>query len=38
MCSLFQTGFLGLCGNKVDAIDHHESEIKKLLKEVSATP
>uniref|UniRef100_A0A2N9H8T8 Calcium permeable stress-gated cation channel 1 n=1 Tax=Fagus sylvatica TaxID=28930 RepID=A0A2N9H8T8_FAGSY len=31
-----KTGFLGLCGNKVDAIDHHESEIKKLLKEIAA--
>jgi hypothetical protein len=34
MHSVFQTGFLGLWGNKVDAIDHHESEIEKLSKEV----
>jgi hypothetical protein len=31
---LFQTGFLGLWGAKVDAIDHHVSEIEKLSKEV----
>ncbi|KAJ0080788.1 hypothetical protein Patl1_09952 [Pistacia atlantica] len=28
-----QTGFLGLCGKRVDAIDHHISEIEKLLNE-----
>jgi len=38
MHSVFQTGFLGLWGNKVDSIDHHESEIEKLSKEVSTTP
>lgn len=30
-----QTGFLGLWGNKVDAIDYYTSEIEKLSKEVS---
>lgn len=29
-----KTGFLGLWGAKVDAIDHHVSEIEKLSKEV----
>ncbi|RDX70105.1 Protein OSCA1, partial [Mucuna pruriens] len=27
--------FLGLCGNKVDATDHHNIEIDKLLKEIA---
>ncbi|RYR76158.1 hypothetical protein Ahy_A01g000758 isoform A [Arachis hypogaea] len=30
-----KTGFLGLCGAKVDAIDHHNAEIDRLSKEVS---
>ncbi|KAH1116164.1 hypothetical protein GLYMA_17G010500v4 [Glycine max] len=30
-----KTGFLGLCGNKVDAIDHHNTEIDKLSKEIA---
>lgn len=30
----WQTGFLGLCGEKVDAIDFETSEIKRLSKEV----
>ncbi|KAK7393837.1 hypothetical protein VNO78_22401 [Psophocarpus tetragonolobus] len=29
-----KTGFLGLCGTKVDAIDHHITEIDKLSKEI----
>ncbi|XP_061352196.1 calcium permeable stress-gated cation channel 1-like [Gastrolobium bilobum] len=29
-----KTGFLGLWGKKVDAIDYHTSEIEKLLKEI----
>ncbi|KAF9683344.1 hypothetical protein SADUNF_Sadunf04G0003800 [Salix dunnii] len=29
-----KTGFLGLWGGKVDAIDHHISEIEKLSKEI----
>ncbi|XVF26087.1 hypothetical protein REPUB_Repub13aG0269800 [Reevesia pubescens] len=29
-----KTGFLGLCGEKVDAIDYHISEIEKLSKEI----
>ncbi|CAK7351483.1 unnamed protein product [Dovyalis caffra] len=29
-----KTGFLGLCGEKVDAIDHQTSEIWKLTKEI----
>ncbi|KAJ6725209.1 PROTEIN OSCA1, partial [Salix viminalis] len=29
-----QTGFLGLWGEKVDAIDHHISEIEKLSEEI----
>lgn len=32
-----QTGFLGLWGNRVDAIDFYTSEIERLLKEVSST-
>jgi lysine-specific demethylase 3 len=32
---MFQTGFLGHFGGKVDAIDHHISEIEELSKEVS---
>lgn len=28
-----KTGFLGLCGNKVDAIDYYTSEIDKISKE-----
>ena len=31
----YQTGFLGLFGEKVDAIDFYTSEIDKLSKEVS---
>ncbi|KAG6754614.1 hypothetical protein POTOM_040406 [Populus tomentosa] len=31
---LKKTGFLGLWGEKVDAIDHHKSEIKKLSEEI----
>ncbi|KAG6695356.1 hypothetical protein I3843_09G095000 [Carya illinoinensis] len=31
-----KTGFLGLWGNRVDAIDHHGSEIEKLSKEIAA--
>ncbi|KAJ0018242.1 hypothetical protein Pint_09803 [Pistacia integerrima] len=34
----WQTGFLGLCGKRVDAIDHHTSEIEKLSGEVSIIP
>ncbi|CAL0318712.1 unnamed protein product [Lupinus luteus] len=30
-----QNGFLGLCGNKVDAMDFYTTEIEKLSKEVS---
>ncbi|XWS12876.1 hypothetical protein CRYUN_Cryun37aG0127900 [Craigia yunnanensis] len=30
-----KTGFLGLCGEKVDAIDYHISEIEKLSKEIA---
>ncbi|OIW00075.1 hypothetical protein TanjilG_26412 [Lupinus angustifolius] len=30
-----KTGFLGLCGNKVDAVDYHTTEIDKLSKEVA---
>ena len=30
----WQTGFLGLCGEKVDAIDHQTAEIERLSKEV----
>ena len=30
-----QTGFLGLWGKKVDAIEHYHSEIEKMEKEVS---
>ncbi|XP_007026161.2 PREDICTED: calcium permeable stress-gated cation channel 1 [Theobroma cacao] len=30
-----KTGFLGLRGEKVDAIDHHISEIEKLSKEIA---
>ena len=33
----YQTGFLGLFGDKVDAIDFYTSEIEKLSKEVSGT-
>ncbi|CAM8989036.1 unnamed protein product [Rhodiola kirilowii] len=32
---LTKTGFLGLCGNKVDAIEYYESEIEKLSKKIS---
>lgn len=32
-----QTGFLGLCGDKVDAIDFYASKIEKLSEEVSHT-
>ncbi|KAJ7946330.1 Calcium permeable stress-gated cation channel 1 [Quillaja saponaria] len=31
-----KTGFLGLRGNKVDAIDHYTSEIEKLSEEIAA--
>ncbi|GAB4859420.1 hypothetical protein Ancab_010886 [Ancistrocladus abbreviatus] len=31
----FKTGFLGLWGNKVDAIDHYTAEIERLSKEIS---
>ncbi|XP_059437687.1 calcium permeable stress-gated cation channel 1-like [Corylus avellana] len=31
-----KTGFLGLWGKKVDAIEHHESEVEKLSKEIAA--
>lgn len=30
-----QTGFLGLWGKKLDAIDHYTTEIQKVSKEVS---
>lgn len=30
-----QTGYLGLWGKSVDAIDYYESEIERLSKEVS---
>ncbi|KAL1334559.1 calcium permeable stress-gated cation channel 1 [Arachis ipaensis] len=30
-----KTGFLGLCGAKVDAIDHHNAEIDRLSKEIA---
>lgn len=30
-----QTGFLGLCGEAVDAIDFYASKIDRLIKEVS---
>lgn len=30
-----KTGFLGLWGKKVDAIDHHVSEVEKLSKEIA---
>ncbi|KAL3514713.1 hypothetical protein ACH5RR_027430 [Cinchona calisaya] len=29
-----QTGFLGLCGEKVDAIDHQTAEIERLSREI----
>lgn len=32
----YQTGFLGLWGEKVDAVDYHISAIEKLSKEVSS--
>lgn len=32
---LMKTGFLGLWGKRVDAIEHHESEIDKLSKEIA---
>ncbi|CAN1124212.1 CSC1-like protein At3g21620 [Linum perenne] len=31
-----KTGFLGICGARVDAIDHYTSEIEKLSAEMSA--
>ncbi|XVE87740.1 hypothetical protein DITRI_Ditri19aG0012000 [Diplodiscus trichospermus] len=31
---LMKTGFLGLCGEKIDAIDDHISEIENLSKEI----
>ncbi|KAL6992827.1 Calcium permeable stress-gated cation channel 1 [Sarracenia purpurea var. burkii] len=33
---LMKTGFLGLCGDKVDAIDFQTSEIERLSKEIAA--
>ncbi|KAK7292431.1 hypothetical protein RIF29_08211 [Crotalaria pallida] len=30
-----KTGFLGLCGTKVDAVDYHTTEIDKLSKEIA---
>ncbi|XP_014509078.1 calcium permeable stress-gated cation channel 1 [Vigna radiata var. radiata] len=30
-----KTGFLGLCGVQVDAIDHHNTEIDRLSKEIA---
>ncbi|KAE9609539.1 hypothetical protein Lal_00006905 [Lupinus albus] len=30
-----KTGFLGLCGNKVDAVEYHTTEIDKLSKEIA---
>ncbi|KAJ8761240.1 hypothetical protein K2173_001296 [Erythroxylum novogranatense] len=33
---IMKTGFLGLTGDKVDAIDHHISEIDKISKEIAA--
>ncbi|KAL2495431.1 Calcium permeable stress-gated cation channel 1 [Forsythia ovata] len=30
-----KTGFLGLCGEKVDAIEHHIAEIERLSKEIA---
>ncbi|MFS7931909.1 hypothetical protein Hanom_Chr04g00361541 [Helianthus anomalus] len=33
-----QTGYLGLWGAKVDAIEHHETKIKKLSGEVNINP
>ncbi|KAL2339221.1 hypothetical protein Fmac_013667 [Flemingia macrophylla] len=30
-----KTGCFGLCGDKVDAIDHHNTEIDKLTKEIA---
>nr|URM60678.1 BBR-BPC family protein [Gymnema sylvestre] len=30
-----KTGFLGLCGDKVDAIDHQTAEIERLSKEIA---
>ncbi|KAH6777279.1 ERD to dehydration family protein [Perilla frutescens var. hirtella] len=30
-----QTGFLGLCGDKVDAIDYQTAEIERLTKEIA---
>lgn len=32
---MMKTGCLGLCGSKVDAIDHYTSEIEKLSKEIA---
>lgn len=36
--SIKQTGYLGLLGNRVDAIDFYTSNIERLAKEVSSTP
>uniref|UniRef100_A0A5B6Z6E3 Calcium permeable stress-gated cation channel 1 n=1 Tax=Davidia involucrata TaxID=16924 RepID=A0A5B6Z6E3_DAVIN len=33
---IMKTGFLGLWGDKVDAIDFHTTEIKRLTKEIAA--
>ncbi|XP_071922559.1 calcium permeable stress-gated cation channel 1 isoform X2 [Coffea arabica] len=32
---MMKTGFLGLCGEKVDAIDHQTAEIERLSKEIA---
>lgn len=32
---MMKTGCLGLCGSRVDAIDHYTSEIEKLSKEIA---
>ena len=34
-CCVKQTGFLGLCGERVDAIEFYREEIERLSKEVS---
>ncbi|KAK9267840.1 hypothetical protein L1049_010276 [Liquidambar formosana] len=33
---MMKTGFLGLCGDKVDAIEYHKSEIERLSEEIAA--
>lgn len=37
LCFPLQTGFWGLFGKKVDAIDFYTSKIDKLCKDVSIT-